>query len=220
MIIYKTTNLINGKIYIGKDEKNTPNYIGSGLLITRSIKKYGKENFKKEILETCLNKDELKAREQYWIKEYNSTDILVGYNITKGGDGGLTSSIEHLSKVSKKLWSDPEYVKKQMVSRKKRVYRQKGEYNHSKETKEKLKISHSGKTHTEEHKQNNAKANLEKRVYSIIKCVETNQIFKSINEAKRWLGKGDIQGCLDGKQKTAGGYHWDRLNEVKKRKNI
>lgn len=212
MIIYKTTNLVNGKIYIGKDERNCPSYIGSGLLITRAINKHGKQNFKKEILEFCSNKCELNEREQYWIKEYNSTDNLIGYNITNGGDGGLTSSIEHLSEISKKLWSDPEYVKKQMISRASRIYRQKGEYNHSDETKEKLKVAHSGKIHSEEHKKNIRKANLEKRVYSIIKCVETKQIFKSINEAKRWLGKGDIQACINGRQKTAGGYHWVRLN--------
>lgn len=218
MIIYKTTNLINGKIYIGKDERNCQSYIGSGLLISRAIVKYGKENFIKEILETCLTVEELNLREKYWIKQYNSRDKTIGYNITVGGDGGLTSPIDKLSEISKNLWADPEYVKKQMESRKKRVYRQKGDYNHSKETKEKLKISHSGKTHTEEHNENIKKGNLEKRVYSIIKCVETDQIFKSINEAKRWLGKGDIQGCLDGRQETAGGYHWKRLSEVKKRK--
>lgn len=47
MVIYKTTNLINGKIYIGQDSKDRPNYYGSGKLIHRAIKKYGKENFKK-----------------------------------------------------------------------------------------------------------------------------------------------------------------------------
>jgi len=51
MIIYKTTNTINGKIYIGKDVKNDPNYIGSGLYIKNAIKKYGKEHFKKETIE-------------------------------------------------------------------------------------------------------------------------------------------------------------------------
>ena len=41
MIVYKTTNLINGKIYIGKDMKNNPNYLGSGTILRRAIKKYG-----------------------------------------------------------------------------------------------------------------------------------------------------------------------------------
>ena len=56
MIIYKTTNLINNKIYIGQDSRNNPYYYGSGTIITLAIKKYGKNNFKKEILETCNNK--------------------------------------------------------------------------------------------------------------------------------------------------------------------
>jgi hypothetical protein len=63
MIIYKTTNLINGKIYIGKDSKNNSKYLGSGLLLKRAILKYGKENFKKEILEECSSIEELNQRE-------------------------------------------------------------------------------------------------------------------------------------------------------------
>ena len=87
MIIYKTTNLINNKIYIGKDCKNKPSYYGSGILIKRAIKKYGKENFKKETLEVC-NKDNICEREIFWISELNSQDIKIGYNICNGGESG------------------------------------------------------------------------------------------------------------------------------------
>ncbi|MCF8339591.1 MAG: GIY-YIG nuclease family protein [Chitinophagaceae bacterium] len=92
MQIYKITNLINGKIYIGKDTVSDKNYYGSGLLIKRSINKHGIENFKKEILEECDNNDELCVREKYWIEKYNSTNSQIGYNISKGGDGGDTIS--------------------------------------------------------------------------------------------------------------------------------
>jgi len=51
MEIYKTTNKINGKIYIGKDTTSNPQYLGSGKLIKRAILKYGVENFTKEILD-------------------------------------------------------------------------------------------------------------------------------------------------------------------------
>ena len=50
MIIYLTTNNINGKKYIGLDTRNNPNYYGSGTLITMALKKYGRKNFTKEIL--------------------------------------------------------------------------------------------------------------------------------------------------------------------------
>ena len=59
MIIYLTTNLVNGKKYIGLDMNNDNNYFGSGVYIKRAIKKYGKENFTKQILETCNNREEL-----------------------------------------------------------------------------------------------------------------------------------------------------------------
>jgi group I intron endonuclease len=90
MIIYKTTNLKNGKFYIGKDAKNNPNYLGSGILLKNAISRYGKRNFKKEILEQCDTIIELNEREQYWINVLSSTDKNIGYNIAKGGDGGDT----------------------------------------------------------------------------------------------------------------------------------
>lgn len=88
MIVYKIINLINGKIYIGQDRNNNPNYLGSGKILKYSIKKYGIENFKKEIIEECSSLSELNEREIYWIDKLNSRKREIGYNITKGGNGG------------------------------------------------------------------------------------------------------------------------------------
>lgn len=92
MQIYKITNLINNKIYIGKDTTSDPSYFGSGLLITRSITKYGIENFTKEVIDGTDDYEELSNKEIYWIEKYNSVDRNIGYNISKGGDGGDTLS--------------------------------------------------------------------------------------------------------------------------------
>jgi len=92
VFIYKTTNLINGKIYIGKcsREKYTNKYLGSGIYLKRSIKKYGKENFSRETIEGNINSEELlNEREKYWIKFFDAKNPEVGYNLTDGGDGSL-----------------------------------------------------------------------------------------------------------------------------------
>jgi GIY-YIG catalytic domain. len=89
-IVYKITNKQNNKIYIGKTKENNDDYFGSGLLIKRAIKKYGIENFTKEIIEICLNEEQLNEREMFWINEFNSTNKNIGYNITSGGNGGDT----------------------------------------------------------------------------------------------------------------------------------
>jgi group I intron endonuclease len=81
MIVYKTTNLLNNKSYIGKDSNNNPNYLGSGKALVNAIKKYGKDNFKKEILEYCLEEVHLAEREEYWIKFFNAVNDNNFYNI-------------------------------------------------------------------------------------------------------------------------------------------
>ncbi len=98
--IYKITNTINNKIYVGRGTVRTKKYgpekdqyYGSGVLIKRSVKKYGKEFFRKEILEYC-GEDRYFAdeREIFWIKELNSLDPDTGYNLVKGGQGFDTES--------------------------------------------------------------------------------------------------------------------------------
>ena len=109
MYIYKITNKVNGKIYVGKHASKRKNYWGSGIILKAAIKKYGKENFIKEIIEYCENENELSTREIFWIKFLNSRNRLIGYNITEGGDGnsiivgywkGKNLSDEHKKNIS------------------------------------------------------------------------------------------------------------------------
>jgi hypothetical protein len=92
MQIYKTTNLINGKIYIGKEKRNDPEYYGSGKILKEAIKKYGKENFQKDILIICDSNQELNEQEKFWISYFRSLKNkgYELYNISSGGDWGDT----------------------------------------------------------------------------------------------------------------------------------
>jgi len=94
--IYITTNIINGKKYIGKKKYDKDNkwkdYLGSGITLNKAIKKYGKENFSKEIIENCETKEILNEREKYWISYYDAINNKNFYNIASGGDGGNTIS--------------------------------------------------------------------------------------------------------------------------------
>lgn len=101
--IYKITNKINGKIYIGKrtsiKEPQFDRYMGSGIKIGLAIKKYGEENFNKDILEICESEEELNEKEKYYINLYNSLDDKIGYNIHLGGKGGNTGKRTEESKI-------------------------------------------------------------------------------------------------------------------------
>lgn len=100
MIIYKATNLINGKSYVGKSEQSLKSRIrghlrsvkkGSRQLIHCAIRKYGIANFSWEIIFECENSDELSKTE---IKRIAELGVLTpnGYNIHEGGKGGDTIS--------------------------------------------------------------------------------------------------------------------------------
>ena len=113
MYIYKITNTINNKIYIGlstKSVEKSTNYLGSGEMQRRAIKKHGKENFIKEILEdgiSCMQI--LSEREIYWINKYNSTDHSIGYNITKGGEGFKSNHTQESKDKIRKFYKGKSY---------------------------------------------------------------------------------------------------------------
>lgn len=89
-----TTNHINNKKYIGKRtchcNIDSDTYLGSGKLLKLAIKKYGQQNFSKQILEICDSYQECNAKEKYWIRFYNAISDKNFYNIASGGDGGNT----------------------------------------------------------------------------------------------------------------------------------
>jgi hypothetical protein len=91
-IVYKTTNLINHKIYIGIHKQNNlifDGYFGSGLLLNLAIKKYGEHNFIREIMFSYDNLQEARNKE----REIVSLEFCLRedtYNISIGGTGGNT----------------------------------------------------------------------------------------------------------------------------------
>lgn len=97
MIIYKITNLVNKKIYIGLTTRPLDMRINEHLsnahrtkcmLISRAILKYGRDNFEFEMIAEYKTKEELIEAEKYWIDFYSSNNLDIGYNLTTGGDGG------------------------------------------------------------------------------------------------------------------------------------
>jgi hypothetical protein len=93
MIVYKTTNLINGKTYIGQTTKDVVDYLGSGVILSKAIKKYGRENFEKEEIASCYTKKDLDFLEKFFIRYFNCK-VPNGYNLTDGGEGLVNPSTE------------------------------------------------------------------------------------------------------------------------------
>lgn len=168
MYIYIITNKLNNKQYVGisrKDVAKTKYYYGSGLLIKQAIKKNGKENFIKEIIDECLCEKDLLEKEIYWIKEKN-TKFPIGYNISDGGVGnrgalgklnpcyGRTVSEETRKKMSESKKGKPSLLKGVSLSEenKKKLLERLKIMMSDPEVRKKLSESHKGKKHTEESK--------------------------------------------------------------------
>ena len=200
MIIYKTTNLVNGKIYIGQDKNNNQSYLGSGKILHLAFQKYGIENFNKEILEECKSIEELNEREKYWICFYDSTNRIIGYNIALGGNGGDTLSkhpnkkeiCERIGESHKKIWEDEDYRTNMSEIRKNQI---------TEETREKLSKSSKGennamygKSHKVDAKDKMSEAR--KSWWYNLSNDEREDISKKISEANTgkegyWKGKNN-----------------------------
>jgi hypothetical protein len=109
--IYKTTNLVNGKVYIGKHITSDldDGYLGSGKLLRRAIKKYGVEYFHKEILHVFDNEADMNAKERELVTE----DFVLqetNYNLCVGGHGGF--SYLNSNKISVNNFENPKTQRK------------------------------------------------------------------------------------------------------------
>lgn len=132
--IYEIKNLINGKTYIGRSchssKKRDRNYYGSGILIKKAIKKYGKNNFQKTILyDNIETKEEIILLEEKTIKEYKDNN-KAEYNLNLKGIGNDSSILTFKGLKHTEEWK--------------------------KEASERAKLRER-KPHTEEWKQNNSK---------------------------------------------------------------
>lgn len=87
--VYKTTNSVNSKWYIGVHKTENPNdwYLGSGSAIKAAIKKYGRKKFHKEIIFITENKIDAYAKERELTESFSQKD---NYNMRLGGVGGFT----------------------------------------------------------------------------------------------------------------------------------
>ena len=163
--IYKTSNLLNGKFYVGMHSTDNleDGYVGSGKRLGYSIRKYGFENHKFEILEFLPSREELKKREAEVVNEELLSDPLC-MNLKFGGEGGWdhlrgqNRSKEHQSKASVNGWktkqNDLEFMEKfsTLHSTKMKECHENGKITppswigkkHSEETLVKMRESHKG----------------------------------------------------------------------------
>lgn len=190
--IYKTTNLINEKIYVGQkhSDKFLGNiYLGSGKRLLSAIKHYGKENFEVQLIECVETKEEMDEREIYWIKYFDATNKDIGYNISLGGNVNRTMVGENNPFFGK---HHTEESKQKMSSNNKKTMLGK---HHTEETKQKISIGNKGKKMSDESKKklsDNAKTNDN---YGMKGKQVSNQTKEKISQAKRGVpskAKGKI----------------------------
>ena len=113
MIVYKITNSINKKVYIGKTSRSLEWRLCEHIKKAKkrrnthlydAMNHYGYENFIIESLEQDISAKDINIREKHWIKVYDSCNRIKGYNMTEGGEGGDTWSLNtHKKETSKKL---------------------------------------------------------------------------------------------------------------------
>ncbi len=138
--IYRTHNLVNGKMYVGlkvSDKFIHEEYLGSGKILKSAIEKYGRDNFRVELLEEVDgSRKDLDEREKFWIKELNAVESDNYYNLHPGGRGGSSKGIPKPESWKRKM-SDMQKDGKSWMNGKR----------HSEETKHKMSKSHSGSLH-------------------------------------------------------------------------
>ena len=205
--IYKVTNTINGKIYIGKTHYTVANRwsqhisaatvdshkVDYNYLLHKAIRKYGREAFIVETLEEVTDESILSERERYWITQYNSCileDGSNGYNMTYGGEGATKIN---KSKVES-LW-DSGLGSVQIAK----------EINSTNLTIKKILLTYKNFDRNE-----NFRRNTGRKVYQYDSDGILIRDFSSITQAATNVGVDPsvISKCCNGEKQSAGGYFW------------
>lgn len=203
--IYKITNQINGKCYIGKSVDIYNRWIRHrsrafqegdqqyNCYLYRSIRKYGLDNFIFEIIEECTFED-LNSREIFYIDFYHSFDKTYGYNMTRGGDGTLKQDYEEVCDLWSKGYTVSDIAKA---------------INGSRNTvKNILKVCNANYSEDVSRKRG-----IKKKSYAINQY-DLNSIFIKKWDSARQIERelhidhSDVIKCCNWIHKTAGGYKW------------
>ena len=196
-IVYKHQNLINQKIYIGitsqAPEERWKNGNGYKLhcYFYRAILKYGWDNFSHEILYKNLSYNEACEKEKELIQQFQSNISEYGYNLTKGGEG--ISGYSHSNKTKEKISNTMKQKDYSKQIARLSQWNKEHRLEHSEMLRERWKDPKFKQEMTKKHKKK-------------VLCVNTGQIFESINDAAQYGGISPtgVSKCLKGVQKSAG----------------
>lgn len=232
MLVYKYTNQVNGKLYIGitirsleTRHKEHLSHINDNFALHRALKRYGVENFEVSVIDNAKTLNELKQKEKYWIKELNTyvhSENSNGYNLTLGGDGveGRPLSDEARAKIKKaaieqkrfKGKNNPNYGVKARKGKDHPMYGTK----HSNETLQKQSIIKAKDKNPMYGKFGEANPSSKPVLQIDYKTGETINRFVSLSEATKETGVKiyGISKCCKGKQKFTGNgdrtkYRWE-----------
>ena len=197
--IYKITNLINGKTYIGqhKYKKLNDNYMGSGKHLKAAQKKYGIKNFKKDILVfNIVRKDFIDLLEKEYISFYRSIS-KAEYNIADGGDGRVGPLSEETKRKISESNKGKHYASDETRKKLSKVHKGKPTWNkgksHSEKTKKKISEALKGNHHSEEAKRKMSTAWDYNKHF-------TKEIKKKISESCKGFHKDMHWKLVDGKR--------------------
>ena len=205
MIIYKATNKINGKVYIGQTVRSLQERMAEHARHTqttfdRALKKYGLDAFDIEQIDSADSVDELNQKEIYWIEFYNCV-VPNGYNMCEGG--GNTKGFHH-----------KEESKRKMAEIKSTSYW--GENNpffgktHSEEARQKMSAKRKGMAHLTPEAIQKVRASHYK---AKVRNIDTGEVFDSVKEAALKYGLKDthITRVCKGHRKRTGGFRWEHI---------
>lgn len=213
--IYKITNLLNNKVYIGQTKNSLSKRFSEHcseksccIKLRNAIQKYGKNNFIINVIDNANTKDEADIKERYWISKLDARNDNFGYNILDGGHNPTSTQkkkvicletrevFESASELARILNVRVDTVAR--VARGERPRLKGKHYAYLDENKKPIISIINFKARTKSKK---------------VKCLELDKIYSSAKEASYELGfsRNAVSLCCRGYSETCGGYHWQYI---------